>query len=299
MRSLVDGLRRAARGGGGVGGDLRDERREALARVAVERAAGARQRHGLGEDVERGAAVHGRDGHDRGLERREAPRDDGLERRDDERRGDDGVARLVRRGRVPAGARDVDPELVDGGHHGAGRDARRAERERRPEVDAEDGVGAGVVEDAVGDHRGCAARALLGRLEREDDAAARGRVEQQKVGRRVEGGDVPVVPAGVHPAVRRRERQAGLLGDAAARRGRREEGRSGPGRPVSRTAATPVFPRPARTASPRARMRPATRRAVSTSSNAVSGRVWISRRSATAAASAAAASFESGFTPGS
>ena len=36
---------------------------------------------------------------------------------------------------------------------GAARDADLAERQRRPEVDAEDGVGPRVVEDAVGDHR--------------------------------------------------------------------------------------------------------------------------------------------------
>ena len=92
----VDGVRRAARRSGRVRGDLGDELSEAVAHTGVEGAARPGERDGGGEDVEGGAAVNGRHGDDGGLEGREAPRDDRLERRDDLRGGDDRVARLVR-----------------------------------------------------------------------------------------------------------------------------------------------------------------------------------------------------------
>ena len=143
----------------------------------------------------------------------------------------DRVARLVGRGRVAAGTRHVDRELVHGRHHGVARDADLAERQRRPEVHAEDRVGAGIVEDAVGDHGLRAAGAFLSRLEREDDASLRGRVENQKIRRRVQRRHVSVVPARVHLPVRRGESEAGLLGEGKrVHVGPQEDRLSGPPR---------------------------------------------------------------------
>ena len=204
---------------------------------------------------------------------REPPRDDRLERRDDLRGRDDGVARLVRRGRVSAGARDVDPELVHGRHHRAGRDAGLAEREatsrggrrRRRPARGSSRTPSAIIEAAP------PAPSSAGWNAKTTRPFGR-RVEEQEVGRLVQSRDVAVVPARVHPPVRRRERQARLLGDGQrVEVGAQEDGLPGPARVEDGGDAR----LPERPSARRARARASGRRrarAVSTSSNAVSGR---------------------------
>jgi hypothetical protein len=204
LRGAPEGLCRAFR-------DFADEGRQAVGDFNVERSARAAERHGLRQDVERRAPVHRGHGDDRRKQRREPPRDDRLERRDDVGGGHDRVARFVGGGGVAARTRHLDEELVHGGHHRAARDADVAERQGRPQVHAEDHVGAGVVEDAVRDHGLRAARAFLSRLEREDDAAPGGRIEKQKVRCGIQRRHVSVVPARVHLSVCRGERQSRSL----------------------------------------------------------------------------------------
>src|SRR6185436_14837049 len=99
---------------------------------------------------------------DRGVERRDLARYDGLQGLDDARRREDGIHGLVGHGAVAAGALDLDRELVHGRHEGAAVEADLPDRDPAPEVEPENGLDA--LEGAIA-HTGLgAALAFLGGL---------------------------------------------------------------------------------------------------------------------------------------
>ena len=93
-----------------------------------------------------------------------------LQVRDDLRRDRDGVDRRVRQRRVPAVAGDGEREEVRGRHRGAGPRGELPDRQRRPQVAADDEVHA---VQRAGSHEldRAAGRALLGWLEEEPQLA--------------------------------------------------------------------------------------------------------------------------------
>ena len=104
----VGGLRRAARDDCGCRGDSGHESGKRVDRTGFEGAAGARQDDTVGEDVEGGSSVDGRNRDHGGRERREPPRNDGLERLHDVRGGQNRVGCLVGRGGVSSPAGHLD-----------------------------------------------------------------------------------------------------------------------------------------------------------------------------------------------
>ena len=166
-----------------------------------ERAHGAAEAGGLGDDVVGVARVQPGDGDDRGLGRRDVAGHHRLDRAHQVRGDDDRVDARLGAGAVRADALDVDVEERAARHHRPRAHRELADVELRPVVDAEDRVARELLEEPVLDHRLRAAEPLLGGLEDEEhlplEVAGLGEV----AGRPEEHRGVPVVPAGVHPPI--------------------------------------------------------------------------------------------------
>ena len=159
----------------------------------------------LGDDVAAHAAVDLADGQHGFLARVLAAADQGLELEDGRSGGDDGVDALVREGPVRRLALDADVDPGDVGH-----DRPRAQGDLPggqvgQDVQPEQGVEAGILQDACRDQPLGAAFFLLGRpllagLEDEDDGAGQALAHRgQQLGGGQHVGHVGVVAAGVHP----------------------------------------------------------------------------------------------------
>ena len=135
---------------------------------------GAAQLHFGRDHVPGVAAVNLRDADDELIERIHVAADDGLQRGDDLRGGDDRIDSLMRHRGMSAVSSDDDLEDVERGHDRAGANSEVADWHPRPVVHSEDSVARELVEESLLDHDSTTPFVLLGRLE--DDVHRAGEV---------------------------------------------------------------------------------------------------------------------------
>ena len=171
-----------------------------------QRAQGAFEERGLGDDVVGGARGDVRDGQHRGLVGVDAPGECHLQRSDHRRRGGNGVERVVRGRRVAPAPGDGHAHDVGRGHDRTVAGLQLTGRHGRGDVQRKGDVGAPggarLVQQPLLDHVARPVEALLAGLEHEQHPSGEGvAVVGEHAGGRSEHGDVRVVPAGVHRPV--------------------------------------------------------------------------------------------------
>jgi hypothetical protein len=194
-------LSRAAEGPSNGLGDLADVLLDGSGHRAVEGAHRAAEPCRTRHDAVGLARVNLGHRQHRAVDWPQPPRDDGLQRQRDLRRGQQGIGAVVRHGRVALRALHLDLEEVARSHERARAQCDAPQGQAWPVVHAEDGVHGEALEQSVLDHGPGACAALLRRLEDEMHGAAEGITMRRQIARGSEQHrHVAVMAAGMHDA---------------------------------------------------------------------------------------------------